>query len=109
MTSIHSNNSKNAKNNIYDHADVVHILASMSTIIKSKDYLVADFIEAEKNLHDANINYNISLKTTKIIIDKFGIYSSEYKRQLNRYLYYSNKKDDAEYKYHILKDKLKNN
>ena len=109
MTSIHTQNSKNAKNDIYDIEDVAHILASMNVTIQNRDLIFSELITAEKNLHDANIDYSISSKTTKIVIDKFGINSSEYNHQLNRYLHYSNKKDEAEYKYHILKSKLKNN
>jgi hypothetical protein len=103
MTSNNINHHQN------DYIDVAHILASMNTTIKNRDILMSEFIQAEKNLHDANSNFSISSKTTKIVLDKFGINSSEYQYQLNRYLHYSNKKDEAEYKYHILKDKLKNN
>ena len=103
MTSINTNINQD------DYIDVAHILASMNTTIKNRDNFMNEFIEAEKNFHDAKIDYNISAKTTKIVLDKFGINSSEYQYQLNRYLHYSNKKDEAEYKYHILKDKVKNN
>lgn len=106
MTSIDNHN---VKSNLNDIEDVAHILASMNATIQNRDLLFAELIAAEKILHDANINYSISSKTTKIVIDKFGINSSEYNHQLNRYLHYSNKKDEAEYKYHILKSKLKNN
>ena len=109
MTSLYAHNTKNDIDDIDDLEYVAHILSSMNTIIKERDTLMTEYIKAEKDLHDANSNYSISSKTIKIVKDKFGINSTEYQYQLNRYLHYSNKKDEAEYKYNILKDKLKNN
>jgi hypothetical protein len=90
-----------------DFEDVVYILASMNEIIKNRDLIKLEYIQSEKNYHDSNSNYAIALKTINIVKDKFGINSNEYQYQLNRFLYFSNKKDEAEYKYEILKDKLK--
>jgi hypothetical protein len=87
-------------------AEVVHILANLSKFITTNIYTIDDLSLAEKNLHDSIALYNISKNKLTKVLKKHGVNSNQYQDSLNSLLSFSNKKDEADFKYNKIKKSL---
>ena len=88
-----------------NYYEVAHILANMSDFIKTK-YTIIDLKNAEKELNDTTINYEITKHLIKIVINKFGLNSTNHQHAVSECLKYSNMKDQSKYKYETIKKSL---